>query len=138
MDIHWQSPGRESLELNVKVENQNVSGVTMKCSGSLAFLRMSQDLKAQLTGPVDKIATPTGNTPGALIWREVLQKIQGSWKLPVEHEELCHCRKVNTAKVDEAIVYGAHTPEQIRKRTSANTGCGTCLADIESLIKNRL
>jgi len=139
MEVLWQSPGREQLKIQVEIRSdQTIQSVTMHCLGSLSFLKFSQKMKTQLTGPLDALILPEGTETQVLIWREVLLKLKNQWKLPVEQEELCHCRRVSTAKVDEAIVYGAHDIVNIRKQTSANTGCATCLPDVEALLKYRL
>ena len=133
----WHQSGREHLELNLTMENNAITGVTMKSIGCLEFLTLSQKMKAKLKGPVADILPPPGADHSSMIWREMISRIQEEWQLPVKNEELCHCRKVSTEQVDRAVVYGAHTLEEIRKRTSANTGCGTCKHDVEQLIQYR-
>lgn len=115
-----------------------VESVSYHASGSLSFLRYCQAQAQRLKGPVCNIEIPSGNSPWEIIWREILLKIKNQWVEVIEHEELCHCRRVASSKVDLAIVYGAHSAADIRKRTSANTGCGTCLPVIEDLLKQRL
>jgi bacterioferritin-associated ferredoxin len=134
----WDEPGREKLELQLTLENSEITGVKMKSVGSFAFLEMSQKMKAKLKGPIANLLPPTGLDPSAMIWREMIGRIQEEWQSPVTQEELCHCRKVSTERVDRAIVYGAHSLDEIRKRTSANTGCGTCKNDVSELINYRL
>ncbi|MEM7645445.1 MAG: (2Fe-2S)-binding protein [Pseudomonadota bacterium] len=110
----------------------------MKAIGGLPFLKMSQEMKEKLETPLASVEAPPGNEPSALIWQEILQRLKDQWPTPVEHEELCHCRRVLTETVDRAIVYGANTVEKVRQRTSANTGCGTCLEDVKSLLERRV
>ena len=110
----------------------------MRLKGCLEFLTLSQKMKAKLKGPVANLLPPTGTDHSSMIWREVISQIQEEWQLPVAQEELCHCRKISTEKVDRSIVYGAHTIEEVRKRTSANTGCGTCKNDVAEMINYRL
>ncbi len=136
--FEWSEPGRESLQLKLTIENGNILKVAMQAKGCMDFLLLCQKMKAKLTGPIVDLLPPPGTDHGSVIWRELIARIQGQWKIPVEHEELCHCRKISTQRVDRAIVFGAHTVDEIRKRTSANTGCGTCKPDVESMIKNRL
>ncbi len=134
----WSEQGRESLDLQWSIENGEIKVHQLKVKGCLAFLKLSGLMRAKLLGPVEKIEAPKGFEHEFLIWREVIKKIKGEWVEPVEHSELCHCRKVTTLRVDRSIVYGAHTVEEIRLRTSANTGCGTCLPDVNALLKRRL
>ena len=82
MEIVWESAGRECLRLNLEMGGSGITGVSMECLGSLAFLRLSQEMKKQLSGPVEKLQLPSGSSPADLIWREVLQRIQGVWSFP--------------------------------------------------------
>ncbi len=81
---------------------------------------------------------PQGTTHSELLLKELLLKTQGQWAFPYQADELCHCRNVPTAIVDQAILAGAHTPEAVSRWTSASTACGTCRADVEKIIKYRL
>ena len=135
--LTWKEPGREELELDLVVENAAIQSLEMKAIGCLDFLNLSQKMKAKLVGPIANLLPPSGIDHSSMIWREMISTIQETWTLPIEDEELCHCRKISTAQVDRAVVYGAHTLEEIRSRTSANTGCGTCKNDVILMIENR-
>lgn len=134
----WQHPGRESLKLELEMNGDSITDVKMKARGCLSFLLFSQKMKASLKGPAQNLDLPHGHSHSELIWKEMIQRIQNQWKDPINHKELCHCRQVDADVVDRAVVYGAHTVEDIRKRTSANTGCATCLPDVQKVLKNRL
>lgn len=136
--FEWNEPGREKLHLTLAIDNNEIKSVRMKCVGCIEFLVMCQKMKEKLIGPVSELLPPTGQDHSSMIWREMVARIHDEWNLPVAHEELCHCRKIPTQKVDRSIVYGAHTIDEVRKRTSANTGCGTCKNDVLSMIDNRL
>lgn len=136
--IEWIHSGRESLRLTFNKEGEKLTLTELKVVGCLSFLKLSQEMKQKLTGPIQDLKAPDGQDHASLIWQEVVAKIKDQWTPPEIPEELCHCRKVSQLKVDHSIVYGAHDIETIRKRTSANTGCGTCKVSIESLIDNRL
>ena len=138
MEIHWQSEGRNEVWLRLDRDDEAINAVEMKAIGDLDFLHRCQDMKAQLLGPIGELPTLEGTDMATLIWLEILGRIKKEWTLPVEHDELCHCRQVSTRKVDEAVVFGAHTLSEIRRQTSANTGCGTCLGDIKKLVQHRL
>lgn len=120
------------------MDGDTIQSAEVHCLGCLRFLELSQTMKKQLIGPLHKVQPPTGNDHASLIWREVILKMQGEWVDPYKDEELCHCRKISTQKVERAIVYGAHSIEEVRYQTSANTGCGTCRPDVLALINNRL
>ena len=81
---------------------------------------------------------PKGNSHSDLLLRELILKARGEWNFPYKEDELCHCRAVTTKRIDQSIIAGAHTMEQIRKATSASTGCGTCWPQIEKIIKYRV
>ena len=53
---------------------------------------------------------------------------------PYSHEEICHCRKVLTGQIEEAIFNGALDVETLKRLTTAGTSCGTCSPDLEDLI----
>lgn len=132
--LSWAHPGREEVHLEWSLEKDQLTDVSMKVIGSLPFLRYSQDIKKTLAGPLDQVPLPVEKTSFALIWREVILKIQNKWEAPIPDGDLCHCRKVSGEKVARAIVYGAHSLNELRLRTSANTGCGTCLNDVQSIL----
>ncbi len=134
----WTDSGRESLLLKLTIEAGEIQSVEMKSKGCMDFLLLSQKMKSKLIGAISDLLPPTGADHSSIIWREMVARIQDTWSLPVEHAELCHCRKISTEKVDRSIVYGAHSVEEVRNRTSANTGCGTCKEDVQAMINNRL
>lgn len=81
---------------------------------------------------------PAGNSHSALLVRELLLKIRGEWKFPYADLELCHCRAIPAAAVDQAILCGAHTPETVSAISSASTACGTCRPDVQAILAYRL
>ncbi len=136
--FQWTEDGREQLEITLEIEDSAITHVDMKCVGCLPFLEMSQSMKTKLNGSIADLTAPTGTDHASMIWRQIISEIQEEWQLPVPQEELCHCRKVSTQRVDRAVVFGAHTIDEVRKRTSANTGCGTCKDDLMQIINHRL
>ncbi len=136
-EVRW--PGREEASLTVELASDGtIRRADLYGIGGPAFLRALCDLRARLTGSWREVPLPTGNHPGALLLRELLLKARGEWRFPYEDEELCHCRAVPTAVVDQAICRGAHTPQKVSSMTSASTACGTCRPDVEAIIKYRL
>lgn len=77
---------------------------------------------------------PIGTSHSDLLLREFIKKALGNWILPYAHEEICHCRKVNTEVVEQAIKAGAHSTEVVSRWTSASTACGTCRPDVQKMI----
>ena len=137
-EFRFNSPGRDEILLEIELEGDSIQSIKMEAIGCLGFLKQSQEMKNQLKGSIHQLSEPQGNDHSSLIWKELVLKIKNQWSLPVKEVELCHCRKVNTETVDLAIVYGAQDIDSIRKQTSANTGCGTCLNDVHKMIENRI
>ncbi len=70
-----------------------------------------------------------------VLLNEFILKCQNNYKIPYEHEELCHCRMVQTEKVLNVIKQGVFLTSEISRLTMAGTGCGSCKKDIEEIIK---
>lgn len=136
--LQWNEEGRESLRLELKIKEDSIADIEMKAVGCLDFLKLSQKMKSLLKGPIAEIQVPEGSDHSSMIWREIIYQLKNEWQIPVTSTELCHCRRVPTKVVDRSVVYGAHSIEEIRSQTSANTGCGTCREDVLQIIGNRL
>lgn len=129
-----QIQGEEKITLTL---NDQDCLIELKALGSLNLLNSIQNYKKYKNALITQVPIPTGNTREDILLREVLLKSQNQWKFPYEHDELCHCRKIETKKVDEAIILGARTPEEVSRLTSASTACGTCRPHVEDIIKFR-
>jgi bacterioferritin-associated ferredoxin len=132
-------PRREWVEFELDVDDHNVvNAVRAKVWGCHRLIEAAK--RAEETWIRQKLTELkwSGVSHWDLLVSEALDRIQGRFKIPVEDPETCHCRKIPTSKVDEAIVLGAHTPEKVRAWTSASSGCGTCRPVLETLITYRL
>ena len=49
-------------------------------------------------------------------------------------DQVCVCNDVSRGEIERAITAGAHDVAEIGRRTMAGTGCGTCRADLASLV----
>lgn len=87
---------------------------------------------------IEKVATPSGSDHSAILLRELLYKIKDQWDFPYTDEELCHCRKIPTFEVDQAVIAGTHDLKGIGIECSAGITCGSCQPDIEKIIAFRL
>jgi NAD(P)H-nitrite reductase large subunit len=47
----------------------------------------------------------------------------------------CHCTGVSRATVIAAIAAGCRTVEEIRRRTGACSGCGSCRPELTALLR---
>ena len=74
----------------------------------------------------------------SLLINELILKLQGKWKHPYPHDEVCHCRTVSLETVEQAILNGAHSTDMVSRWTQASTACGTCQPDVEKILKFRL
>jgi bacterioferritin-associated ferredoxin len=70
-----------------------------------------------------------------VLLNEFILKCQNNYKIPYEHEELCHCRMVQTEKVLNVIKQGVFITSEISRVTAAGTGCGSCKKDIDEITK---
>ncbi|MDD5571225.1 MAG: (2Fe-2S)-binding protein [Bacteroidales bacterium] len=53
-----------------------------------------------------------------------------------EDIEICHCMSVNKSVIVKAIKEkGLKTVEEVQDETTAGTGCGGCIPDIEVILK---
>lgn len=105
--------------------------------GGPELLDLLEQYRPLLKGAKSDVAIPKGRSPAVLLMREIVLKLRCEYKAPYSEPELCHCRAVSTETVDQAIIYGADTPERVARQTSAGTGCGTCRGDVLKLIETR-
>ncbi len=131
-------PARDRLRLEIALKDREISEAHLEAVGCLDLLRLVEKWRPLFKGKIDEVPLPQGRDHASILMRELILKAQGRWNFPYQEEELCHCRGIPTAKVDAAIISGCHTLEAIRAATSANTSCGTCRLDVESVLEYRL
>ncbi len=136
--VEWL--GREELNIEIQADAQ---GVVQKAKvtgiGGPEFLQLLVKFRIEIIGQkISELKTPEGTNPEHLCFREAILKLKNEWNFPYQEEELCHCRAVATAIVDQAICMGAHTAKKVSRQTSASTACGTCRPNVEAIIKFRL
>lgn len=137
-DIEVTLPGRDRLHLHLEVYEGEVLKARLTGSGCPELLKALVETRPTLKGRVSELPLPRGTGHAAILVRELILKARGEWKFPYTEEELCHCRAVPTAKVDQAIVGGCHTVFAVARQTSAGTSCGNCRYDTEQIIAYRL
>jgi bacterioferritin-associated ferredoxin len=133
--IRIELPGQDLIEA------QETSGLwSIKSIGCSALQHLIQILQAELAQgkKPSNCSMPTGNDHSSILVRELILRMRGDFKFPLEQEELCHCRAITTHTVDQAIIAGAHDIATVRRWTSANTACGTCMPEVETLLQFRL
>jgi bacterioferritin-associated ferredoxin len=130
--------GGDEVEVVLHLNGQIIDKSEWKVIGREALYVAVHGLKSQMKGPLSSLSVPEGRSPEQLLLRELVLKIKGLWGDAPSDPELCHCRKISQANVERGIILGAHSIEKVRQRTSANTGCGTCMPEIEELLKKYL
>lgn len=125
-------PGRDRLRAE-----RGDSGWTVQVVGCPA---LSAEIARRLSAQKELTLWewPQGQGHVDLLIRELILRARGEWDFPFREEELCHCRSVPAAVVDQAIVAGAHDCAQVSRRTTASTSCGTCRPDVQQIIDYRL
>jgi len=127
-------PGGDHIALNITIDGGSVANATWKVVGRLELLEEIQNYKTQMRGEIAKLPVPNGTSMPQLMLKKLILQLKGQWPTAPSDPELCHCRKIPQEVVERAIILGAHTVEKVRQRTSANTGCGTCLPDVEKIL----
>ncbi len=122
-------PGRD--EIHIEGDGK------LRALGCPEVLSLCSEWRGKLKGDAKSWPLPQGTSHSEILLREAILKARGEWELPYKDSELCHCRVIATQKVDAAIVTGAHTVNEVSRRTSAGTSCGTCQPDIKKLIAYR-
>ena len=57
------------------------------------------------------------------------------WKNAEWDTTVCHCLKLDKQTVVTAILEGADTVPALERKLNSGTGCGTCIPNIQELIK---
>ena len=130
--------GGDEVTVQVDLKNNEILSSQWMVIGRESLIEAVQKFKPSFQGALNALKVPEGRSLESLLLREIVMKVKDQWGDLPPDPELCHCRKIPQENVERAILLGAHTVEKIRQRTSANTGCGTCLPDIEDLLKKYL
>lgn len=135
MKVITELKGRDYIEVELDEQNQQKQVRTIVCS---SFYQLLSDYRQRFGDQINNWPLPQGLEHQELLLKELILKLQNKWDFPFKEDEICHCRSISTQKVDQAIIAGAHTPEQVSRQTTASTSCGTCRSDVEKIIQYRL
>lgn len=128
----------DELHLAMAVDqNGTITRAELRGIGGPAMLNLLSQWRPRLIGSLKGLVLPQGASGPELMLRELLLKARGEWVVPYSDDELCHCRSIPTKVVHQAIIAGAHRPEEVSRWTSASTACGTCRKDVVSLLKSQ-
>lgn len=135
MDIKVAIQGCDEIEINFSEDGKILKIKTLACSQTTELIsKYRRDYGMNL----NQWPLPTELDHSSLLLRELLLKFKNQWESPYPEEEICHCRKVSTQKVEDAIMLGARTSGDVSRLTNASTSCGSCKFDVEKLIDYRL
>lgn len=125
--------GRDWIRVEVDSQTGNVTHV--RVFGCRHLLRLVSELRKQHGERPQNWPLPEGIDHASLLVRKFILVLKDQWKLPVDGDEICHCRQISSVVVEEAIISGAHTPELVSRWTSASTACGTCRPVVGEVIQ---
>lgn len=129
---------REWLEFNFQIEQGRIKSAKVLAQGCLPLIHAAQKAAQSFEGQnVSDLKWAQTDEHWDQMILEAISRLQGCYELPYKEAELCHCRKVPTAVVNDAILLGAHTPEKVKAWTGASGGCGTCRSDVTNMIEFR-
>lgn len=134
VDFVIHIPGHDRLRLQ-KQNGHFVFSELKICSG---LYQAILSYKTKYGNQIELWPEPQETSHEFLLIKEIIQRVKGAFLPPSEHQILCHCRKISSQVVDQAILMGAHTSAEVSRITSAGTACGTCQSDIEKWLAFRL
>lgn len=133
------------MKIRVELEDRDFlevesDGTSMKVFmlGCTEFMGMMQKMKKHFGVDISKWPLPEGQDHSSILLREMILKLRGEWVFPYSENEVCRCRSVSTKTVDQVVIAGAHTCENVTRQTSASSACGTCRPDVQKIIDYRL
>lgn len=87
----------------------------------------------QEQGPQVKSWNVQGTDHATLLVKKLIFQLNAK-PHPYKEDEVCHCRNISLAVIEQSILNGAHTIQAIRRTTTANTACGSCQSDVEAIL----
>jgi len=130
MKISWRNS--DFIEIDLKAGKVN-----LEVNGCQPLHDLANKINGISESEIDAYIAKLGLEHQELLMKEALLRLQGKWKFPYTEEELCHCRMIPTKVVDEAVIGGLRTPEEIGRFCSAGITCGNCGTDIAAIISCR-
>ena len=128
-----QLSGRDCM--SVEVNEQSGAVTRVKVFGCRHLLKLVGELRRTYGVHPQNWPLPHSTDHASLLVRKFILVLKNQWQLPVEGDEICHCRQISSAVVEEAIMSGAHTPELVSRWTSASTACGTCRPIVSEVLQ---
>lgn len=133
MEYRVELSGRDFIQAVIDDSSSEI--VSVKFFGCRHMVSMMRQYHTTQGRDPRKWTIPQGNSHEELLLRKFILTLKGEWILPINSEELCHCRLIPTATVEDAVISGAHSPDLVSRWTSASTACGTCRPQVEDLLK---
>ena len=132
-DCKWKTYGCASAIGSTSALSEMVIGMTV----NEALAITPDDIQKELGGmPSAKIhCSVLGDKALRAAVYDYFRKTDQIDKIPVTNDMVCHCLRVTKAEIVQSVHDGLDTLEAIQSKTKAGTGCGGCLANIESIIE---
>lgn len=133
-EIYAGLDGRDSIEITTNATGEAI----IHFVGCEEFANMILQYKSTFGENPKLWPIPESESHAGLVLKEFILKLKNQWNIVYPHDEICHCRFVKIRTVEQAILAGARTSEQVSRWTSASTACGTCRPDVEAILTERL
>lgn len=143
MQLQINLPGYEALKVEINNEGEiaayqlECSSITLelfkKCIDHFGLKLNSWDLSQIKIEGQNKLELRRSE----YLLQELILKAKGTWELPFSGQIVCNCREVYSETIDQALVAGAQTIEDITYWTTACSSCTSCKSKIEDLIRFR-
>jgi len=133
VDCKWKTYGCASAIGSTSALSEMVIGLTV----NEALAITPDDIQKELGGmPSAKIhCSVLGDKALRAAVYDYFRKTDQIDKIPVTDDMVCHCLRVTKTEIVQCVHDGLDTLEAIQAKTKAGSGCGGCLANIESIIQ---
>lgn len=127
--------GRDQIEVS---GHKGVSTPKVHFKGCTELMELMKSMRTEHGDDIRQWPMAAGVSHAEILLRELQLKLSGQWNFPFNAVNVCNCRHVPTAVVDQAVISGAHTTAVVSRQTAASTNCGTCRPDVQKIIDFRL
>ncbi|MGC9366681.1 MAG: iron-sulfur cluster assembly scaffold protein [bacterium] len=134
-DCKWKTYGCASAIASTSVLSEMVKGMTLEKAYSLT----PKDILRELGGlPDRKIhCSVLGDKALRAAIDDYYMKHGMSDKVKTDQKSklICECQQVTEEDIEEAVLEGARTFQQLQEKTKISTGCGKCEPEAKEILK---
>lgn len=133
-ECKWRTFGCASAIASTSILSEMVIGMEL----DKAFQITPQDIVARLSGlPDNKIhCSVLGDKAIRAAINDYFRKSKQDYRIVKDEAKVvCECLNVTDHEIEDAVLEGKHTFEEVQKVTKCGTGCGACKPRIEKLIE---